>query len=107
VGWSESWGMAASSQDGDYAHKLADMVARRSSIHPPQVWTRNITQLERSLSSAEFDELAQSITHGAATVIVFLGDNVEERKARTEEFVTWHESLLKNLSSRGSKRTPV
>lgn len=76
IGWTNDWGMAASSADRDYAHLFLNALAARTG-HTPDARIRNIAEFEQHWQTYPIsDKLKDDIAFGADLVVVAIGENV-------------------------------
>lgn len=106
IGWTGDWGMAASSQENDYVHVLADAIADRTGT-PPEVQVANIAGFERQYATCDVDvQLKPYIAFQPDIVVVAIGENVpalESEDAKTA-FKTSFMQLLTALGRRGEPK---
>ncbi len=87
IGWTGSWGMAASSEDKDYVHLLTSDLAQHTGS-TPQIMVRNIADFERNYATYDVDlHLQDLFTFDPDLVVLAIGENVpalgsEEAKAQ-------------------------
>ncbi|MET3373582.1 alpha-galactosidase [Variovorax boronicumulans] len=86
LGWSNSWGMAASAQDRDYAHRTGAALGLPVSVF-------NLAALESDPENnlSRIAEVTRDI-RATTVVVVELGDNVQP--ASQEKFIDAYERLL-------------
>jgi len=76
IGWTGNWGMAASAQEKDYVHVLANSIARSSGIQP-EVLIDNIADFERHYDAYDLEtKLKSHLDFKPDMVIVAIGENV-------------------------------
>jgi len=76
IGWDGNWGMAASSQDKDYVHLVAQALAKKDGA-APQALVRNIASFERQYGTYDASELVKEASaFGADLIVVAIGENV-------------------------------
>ncbi len=76
IGWTGNWGMAASSEDKDYVHLVADGIAKHTG-NRPQIQVRNIADFERNYSTYDVDaQLPELSAFDPDLVILAIGENV-------------------------------
>jgi hypothetical protein len=76
VGWPNNWGMAASAQEKDYVHVLANSLSRLWGSQP-EVQIANIAEFERRYETYDLNaKLKQQLDFRAEIVIVAIGENV-------------------------------
>jgi hypothetical protein len=87
IGWTGSWGMAASSEEKDYVHIVASGLARHTGS-TPRILVKNIADFERHYATYDVDlELRDSFAFDPDLVVLAIGENVptldsEESKAQ-------------------------
>ena len=75
IGWSGNWGMAASSQDKDYAHLLTSDLAHRTGS-TPEILVRNIADFERNYASYDVHaQMEELFAFDADLVVLAIGEN--------------------------------
>ncbi len=103
IGWTGNWGMAASTRDKDYVHRLVADIARAAGGEP-QVIVRNIADFERGLGAFNIpDTLKEELAFQPEVIILAIGENAASPKtdlARTE-FATAFANLLAELKQHG------
>ncbi len=76
IGWSGDWGMAASSRDKDFVHRVAGSLAQTTGA-APELMIENIAEFERQYATYDVDaKLKQAFDFRADLVIVAIGENV-------------------------------
>lgn len=102
IGWTCSWGMAASSEDKDYVHLVAAAFNRHTGISP-EILVRNIADFERNYSAYDVNgKLKDSFAFDADLVVLAIGENVptlrtDDDKARFKAGVV---KILKGVMAR-------
>ncbi|MFO0943383.1 MAG: SGNH/GDSL hydrolase family protein [Pirellulales bacterium] len=75
IGWTDNWGMAASSEEKDFVHLLTDQVAKAAG-GKPKIMVRNIADFERGLASFDIQErLKEELAFQPDVVILAIGEN--------------------------------
>lgn len=75
IGWTGNWGMAASSADNDYVHRLTEQIAAVSGGRP-KIMVRNIADFERGLGSFDIrEQLKEELAFRADVVVLAIGEN--------------------------------
>lgn len=100
IGWNYDWGMAATSQDKDYAHilykKICDKLARTQNTAPK-------LSLPGGVVEKDFSKWDPGVAKTADIIIIQLGDNF--RNPLTEEKLQKpYEAMLKDLKG---DRNPI
>jgi hypothetical protein len=76
IGWTGSWGMAASAADKDYVHLVARALARELGSSP-EIRVRNIADFERDYTGYDVDgKLAGLFVFDPDLVVLAIGENV-------------------------------
>jgi len=76
IGWLGNWGMAASTQDNDYAHRVLKAIAQAAG-REPQAIIANIASFERQYTTYDADSaLEKELAFKPDLVIVAMGENV-------------------------------
>lgn len=103
IGWEGDWGMAASSRDKDFVHRvLAGIEAETGK--KPQAKIKNIAAFEQKFETYDLQkELKEELAFGADLVIVAIGENVpqltsEEMKGKYEARLTQLLQMLQEAS---------
>lgn len=86
IGWTGTWGMAASAREKDYVHVLVDSIARLSGKQS-EIRIENIADFERHYDTYDLARLRKHFDFKPDIVVVAVGENVpalasEESKAR-------------------------
>lgn len=106
IGWTGNWGMAASTRDNDFVHRLVAHIAKAAGDEP-RVMVRNIADFERDLGAFNIREtMKDELAFDPDVVILAIGENASSPKtdeARTH-FATAFASLLTELKQHGSKQ---
>lgn len=103
IGWNGDWGMAASSSENDYVHKLASILEKR-----------NHTKVNVSIISAGVIEgnFFQSTVYNLSNnyhgrydyIIIQIGDNINFTNPLKDTFYERYNSLLRTLNPKLSKK---
>ena len=76
LGWTGNWGMAASAEDKDYVHRLAQAIGQRTGT-PPATMVRNIADFERGYATYDADaQLRDAFAFEPDLVVLAIGENV-------------------------------
>jgi hypothetical protein len=76
IGWSGSWGMAASAEEKDYVHLVTAQVAKATGAKP-QVLVKNLADFERGYDKYDLAaELKKELEFEADIVVIAIGENV-------------------------------
>lgn len=106
IGWTGSWGMAASRQDLDYVHLLHAKITKAAG-GKPEVMVRNIAEFERDLSTfAISEQLKKELEFRPNVVVVAIGENAskpETAEAR-KQFKGSFDNLLAAIEEAGRPR---
>lgn len=106
IGWAGDWGMAASSREKDYAHRLLDRISEEAG-GAPKAMIRNIADLERKQADFDIPEaLKDELAFEADVVILAIGENAPSPKTdeARERFAEALRGLLDRLGRRGHPR---
>lgn len=90
IGWTGNWGMAASSEENDYVHRLESMLAAAG--YNPIIRIRNVADFERDpagISPAYFDD---DLAFAPDVVIFRMCENTPAEKQ--EAFAAAYEELI-------------
>lgn len=101
IGWTGNFGMAASSEDKDYVHLLADQISKQAGGRP-QTMVRNIADFERGLSKFNIREtLKKELEFQADVIIIAIGENAAkpETEAASAEYSTSFRNLLTEFTT--------
>ena len=96
IGWYGYWGMAATSIEKDYVHRLGDIIATEYRVLPETKVIRG-TMKSLALTTPEFTE--QVADFDPELIIVQLSDNLPEAIASRETFYDPYHSLLLGLTA--------
>ena len=103
IGWTEDFGMSASSVEKDYVHILASRLLEMEDLF---IMVRQLSAWERGYVDGSFDDpLTEERELGADEIVFNLGENViplknEEEKAIFKNALT---ALLSKINSKGGK----
>lgn len=103
IGWTGNWGMAASSADKDYVHRLTAEIARATGQRP-EIRVRNIADFERGYPTFDVPQrLKDDIEFQADLIILAIGENAAEptTEAARQEFAAALARLLTSLRHAG------
>jgi|GEM_PF-366334 len=76
IGWTHSWGMAASSEDNDYVHRVTRALAQHTGV-TPQTLVTNIADFERNPATYDVDgRLKDCFAFDPDLVVLAIGENV-------------------------------
>lgn len=107
IDWSGNWGMAASSADMDYVHRVAAALARKDGAAPATM-VRNIAAFERQYGAFDAAALVKDASaFEADLIVVAIGENVPAltNAACKAEFAGKTSALLKAV--KGGKQPMV
>lgn len=90
LGWSGSWGMAASAATTDYAHRLSARFPRAQHVE------MNVSAFETSYGSYDLAALDGALAAKPDVVVVELGDNVRD----VTGFSPHYEALIDRITQR-------
>jgi hypothetical protein len=94
IGWDNDWGMAATSIDRDYVHRLAAMIGTRQSAPPT---TRVFRSTVASLTQRAPAIIGEIAAIQPDLIIVQVSDNMPESDATQDSFYTPYASLLESI----------
>jgi lysophospholipase L1-like esterase len=103
IGWTGNWGMAASTREKDFVHRLLARI-RQAAGGDPEVQIRNLADFERRLLDFDLAQgLKDELEFQPDLVIVALGENATspQTEAERDTFARAFDSLLQTLASRG------
>ena len=106
IGWTNNFGMAASSEDKDYVHLVASAIAQKNGSKP-ELMVRNIADFERNYATYDVDkEMKEMFAFDADLVVLAIGENApglgsDEAKAQFKA------GVLKILKGVLAKRRPL
>lgn len=83
IGWFNAWGMAASSQDRDYAHLVIRGIEQETG-RPADVRIRNLAEFERNFKNYDYEKNRDLIDFQPDYLIVALGENAAELQSEEE-----------------------
>ncbi|MFO0866275.1 MAG: SGNH/GDSL hydrolase family protein [Gemmataceae bacterium] len=104
IGWTGTWGMAATEADRDYVHRVTQSITKATGKRPA-IKVSNVADFERRY--ADFDvakSLQSQLEFAADIVIIAVGENVPHLKDDGERtrFAEAFGSLLAAFRSKGS-----
>lgn len=95
IGWTGNWGMAASTQNNDYVHQIANLFAennKQSIVYP-----RNISDIENHTKTFDIDKLNFLVDIKPDVVVIFLGDNFKSVEGSNNIFTDRYRSILSKI----------
>ena len=99
IGWEGNWGMAASSEEQDYAHVLKKMIESKSKS-PVELTIENRGKFERGFWLEEEQKLPspleKQLKH-ASYVVIQLGDNVSDSDFSTYDFKKSYQDFIQQI----------
>lgn len=101
IGWYGNWGMAASSQQNDYVHKLMQTLS--NSQVPANIRYRNIADFERNYWNYDLTALSGEKGFAPQILILKIGENVDENMLNTYSFNQYYQNLISYLSTGETK----
>jgi alpha-galactosidase len=76
IGWDGNWGMAASSADKDYVHRVTKALPKKDGS-APEAMVQNIASFERQYGTFDAAALVKEASaFGADLIVVAIGENV-------------------------------
>jgi hypothetical protein len=98
IGWSGSWGMAASSPQNEYLSILNARVKRKNEKH--EVLGINVYPFERGFETIDLSFFKNLQDFEADVIIIRFGENVvEQERAKSPQFKSAIEKFIKYLSN--------
>jgi len=97
IGWTNNFGMAASSLDKDYVHILTHSISEITGVHPTTM-VKNISDFERGYEDYNLSRLGEALDFGAEIVILAIGENVPALPSG-ESKIKFRESVLNLLEA--------
>jgi hypothetical protein len=95
IGWTGNWGMAASAEDKDYVHLVAQAIARHTGSQP-QILVTNIADFERNAGTYDVDRhLKEHFSFDPDLIVLAIGENVPS--LGSEESKTQFKAGVMNL----------
>lgn len=99
IGWTGSWGMAASVIDSDFVHVLINKI--RNVDGKCLVKYVNIADFEKNYATYNFNNIVLFREFKADIIIVKLSENVDDNTAVEKDFSHYYKNLLLYLDSEG------
>lgn len=99
IGWTGSWGMAASAEEKDFVHLLEKGLTERTDSKPA-VLAINIAEFERNYATYDVNaKLKEATGFGADLIVLAIGENVPalSTKESQADFQTSVQRLLSTL----------
>ncbi|WP_422928776.1 SGNH/GDSL hydrolase family protein [Singulisphaera sp. PoT] len=109
IGWTGDWGMAATSREKDYVHRLLDLIAKEAG-GAPKAMIRNIADFERNQTDFKTGEaLKEELAFEPDVVILAIGENAPSPKTDEERrrFADALRDLLAQIHQHGHPRVFV
>lgn len=101
IGWYGDWGMAASSKENDYVHKLVDRLNKDG--YKVSYCVANLSEWECSRNDGLFDERYSAVKDFCADVIIVrLGENARLLDS-VDEFAPHYENLINCFAEANAK----
>jgi hypothetical protein len=104
LGWSGSWGMAASRQEKDFSHVLATMLEQVQEGQRPVLYPKTVYGFEQNTGAFDFGRLEFVEFFRPDAVVVFLGDNVKLEQYEAHLFGKQYEKLLAILAGNTERK---
>ncbi len=106
IGWTNNWGMAASAEDKDYVHLVAQAFARHTST-TPEIRVRNIADFERQYATYPVEEqLKELFAFDPDLVVLAIGENVPALASDAAK-AQFQQGVVRILNSALAKRRPM
>jgi hypothetical protein len=108
IGWTNRWGMAASSQEKDYVHLVAAGIERETG-RKPQLIVKNLYEFEHYFRTYDFSALDDLVAAKPDFLVIALGENVKDLKTEEERlaFQSAFGKLLDRFTASGEKPRAV
>ena len=105
IGWTGSWGMAASAKEKDYAHLVVQGLCGEGNT-PPEAKFINIAAFERNYETYDVSaQLKEAIDFAPEMIVVAIGENVAELKTEQAQ-ASFKSNLLKLLAAFKKENSP-
>ncbi|MBQ1552447.1 MAG: hypothetical protein IIZ66_02775 [Clostridia bacterium] len=98
IGWAGCWGMAASAQEKDYAHRLAAKLEEAGKT--VELRAADLVELEREPESFPAERVDELLAFGPDAVVIRLGENVPDEKAYGA-YIRGYGEVIDRFLSRG------
>lgn len=106
IDWSGNWGMAATAEEKDYVHLVAQGLAAKSGA-APEIMVKNIVDFERGYAGYDASEkLRDAIAFQADAIILAIGENVPPLKS-PDKAAAFQASVTKLLLALEGDRHPT
>ncbi|MFA6546632.1 MAG: SGNH/GDSL hydrolase family protein, partial [Limisphaerales bacterium] len=105
IGWSGNWGMAASTEDKDFAHLVVRGLGKTAGA-APEVMIENIAEFEQQYAKYDAAKLKDASGFGADMIVVAIGENVPGLNS-DEAKVQFADSLRKLLQALKTDKHPT
>lgn len=106
LGWFGSWGMAASSADKDYAHRVVAAIADLNGGTSPEMQAVNVYsygQYEKNYVNYDVaSQMASLLSWKPNIVVVELGENMDVAASQQADFVSSFTNVLTTFKSDGA-----
>ncbi|MBU1823139.1 MAG: beta-galactosidase, partial [Bacteroidetes bacterium] len=101
IGWNGSWGMAASSQENDYLHRVMAEIRKTTpeAIHDQM----NTIGFERDWKNFNYDQISYHKVYAADLIIMRFGENVNDWEVESGDLRTSYLRLLDAIAVPKSK----
>ena len=98
IGWTGNWGMAASAEEKDFVHIVADSLSKAAETKP-EIMIKNIAEFERQYATYDVGaKLKEQFEFNADLVILAIGENVPAL-ASDEAKMQFKNNLMKLLDA--------
>jgi hypothetical protein len=106
IGWTGNWGMAASSEEKDYVHRVTRALAAHTGA-TPQILVRNIADFERNYATYDVDgQMQELFAFDPDLVVLAIGENVPALRSEADK-VKFMAGVMNILRCALAKRHPL
>ncbi len=95
IGWTGTWGMAASCRDSDFVHVLTRMIHAKD--NHAVVKSRNIAAFEFKYATYNLEELKSLQDFRPDMIIVKISENIDDNTTLNYDFIGHYKLLLKYI----------
>lgn len=106
IGWAGNWGMAASSEDKDYVHLVAQALVQHTGS-TPHIMVKNIADFERNYATYDVEaQMADFFAFDPDLLVLAIGENVPQLESRDAK-AQFRSGVMKILKCALAKRHPL
>ncbi len=107
IGWTNNWGMAASSQEKDYVHIVTHELEKRFGRKADLV-IQNFADFERGFQTYDWRQLDKFVAFDPDVLVIALGENVKSLE-KEEDKLAWRDAFKKLVGAflDGKKTKPL